>query len=105
LPSGAGRKDLPAVESGRRELEEEAGLRGGEWLELFTLMASPGITTELAPCFVAWNLEETTPELAPEEELALRRIPFRDAVAAALDGTICDAASIATILALQARAL
>jgi hypothetical protein len=36
--------------------------------------------------------------------LTLRRLPFRDAVTAALDGTISDAAGIATLLAVQARA-
>jgi hypothetical protein len=36
--------------------------------------------------------------------LANRRLPFRDAVAAALDGTICDAPSVATLLAVHARA-
>ncbi|MPR12488.1 hypothetical protein [Microvirga tunisiensis] len=67
-------------------------------------MVSPGITDELAPCFVAWDLEQGTAEPDPQEDLAIRRLPFREAVAAALDGTISDAASVATLLAVHARA-
>lgn len=105
LPRGSDPKSVPAVETARRELAEEAGLRGGDWLELFRPLVSPGVTDERAPCFVAWNLEETEPDLHPEEELTIRRIAFRDAVTAATDGTICDAASIASILAVHTRLL
>jgi 8-oxo-dGTP pyrophosphatase MutT (NUDIX family) len=105
LPRGSDPKSVPAVETAKRELAEEAGLRKGKWLELFRPLVSPGVTDERAPCFVAWDLDEIEPTTHPEEELTIRRIAFRDAVTAATDGTICDAASIATILALHTRLL
>ncbi|MDF2994984.1 MAG: hypothetical protein K0R27_621 [Xanthobacteraceae bacterium] len=105
LPRGSDPTSIPAIETAKRELAEETGLREGKWLELFRPLASPGITDERAPCFVAWELDETEPTAHPEEVLTICRIPFRDAVTAAADGTICDAVSIAAILALYARLL
>jgi hypothetical protein len=67
-------------------------------------MVSPGITDERAPCFVAWDLEQKAAHPDPQEDLTIRRLAFRDAVDAALDGTIQDAVSIATLLTVQSRA-
>ena len=68
-------------------------------------MASPGITDERAPCYVAWGLSPTGARPDPEETLARRRVSFKEAVAACLSGEIVDGASVATILAVHARAL
>jgi hypothetical protein len=66
------------------------------------LTVSPGITDEIAPFFVAWDLNIGMVD--PQEDLAIRRLPFRDAVTAALDGTISDGPSVATVLAVRTRA-
>jgi len=105
LPRGSGSLDSPPLETAHRELAEEAGLAKGDWLEVFRLLVSPGITDEWAPCFVAWNLDDVAAERPIEEELILRRLPFRDLVKAASSGSIHDAASVATILAVQHRAV
>jgi 8-oxo-dGTP pyrophosphatase MutT (NUDIX family) len=104
LPRGSGSKDVDPLETARRELKEETGAGAGQWLEVLRLMVSPGITDEIAPCFVAWDLNQGAADPDPQEDLAIRRLPFRDAVAAALDGTICDAPSVATLLTVNARA-
>lgn len=104
LPRGSGSLSVPALETARRELAEETGLTGGRWIEMATLMASPGISDEIAPCFVAWELEQSQADPDPQEDLAVKRIPFEEAVGACLDGEICDAVSVALILAVHARA-
>lgn len=104
LVRGAGDRAVPAVDSARRELEEETGLVADDWLEVLNLMASPGITDERAPCFVAWNTRQEASRPDPQESLARRRIPFAAAVEASLSGEIVDGPSVATILAVQARA-
>jgi 8-oxo-dGTP pyrophosphatase MutT (NUDIX family) len=104
LPRGSGPKDIDPLETAKRELKEETGADAGQWLEVLRLMVSPGITDETAPCFVAWDLEPGAADPDPQEDLTIRRLPFRDAVAAALGGSVCDAASVATILAVQAKA-
>jgi 8-oxo-dGTP pyrophosphatase MutT (NUDIX family) len=84
-------------------LREETGFEAQDWLHLFTLTPSPGISSERAPCFVAWNLTQEGQRPDPTEDLRLRRVPFRGAVAAAADGEIVDATSVACLLTLQSR--
>lgn len=103
LPRGGADRQKSAEDEARRELQEEVGLEGGSWLELLRLLVSPGITDEWAPCFVAWNLDEGTASPDEQEDLILRKVTLQQAVQAALDGTIVDAASVATLLALHQR--
>src|SRR3712207_6105239 len=105
LPRGSGPKTTEPLETAQRELQEETGARAGQWHEVARLMVSPGITDELAPCFVAWDLEQGAAHPDPQEDLTIRRLSFREAVAECLSGTICDAPSVATILAVQTRLL
>lgn len=103
LVRGAG-EPHDALGSAKRELREETGLQAAQWQEMFRLMASPGITDEYAPCFLAWQLSKDWPEPDAGESLALRRLPFRQAVDMALSGEICDAPSVALLLGAQLRA-
>jgi 8-oxo-dGTP pyrophosphatase MutT (NUDIX family) len=105
LVRGAGPLATPAIESAKRELREETGLVAQDWLEVLSLMASPGISDERAPCFVAWNARQEAPRPDRQESIARRRVPFAAAVREALSGGIQDGPSVATILAVHARAL
>jgi 8-oxo-dGTP pyrophosphatase MutT (NUDIX family) len=103
ITRGGGRRDAPSIEAAKRELNEETGYRADHWLELFAASASPGTSDSIAPGFVAWSLHEGEPTPDPEELLTQRRVPFSAAVAMALSGEIADLASIAAILAVEAR--
>ena len=105
LVRGAGSLDTDPLETARKELLEETGLAADSWLEVFRLMASPGITNERAPCFLAWNLTQYRARPDLEETLSQRRIPFVEAVAGSVSGEITDGPSVATILAVHARVL
>jgi 8-oxo-dGTP pyrophosphatase MutT (NUDIX family) len=105
LPRGSGPKAMEPLETAKRELQEETGARAGQWLEVLRLMVSPGITDEFAPCFVAWDLEQGAAHPDPQEDLSVRRVSFHEAVAECLNGTICDAPSVATILTVNTRAI
>jgi len=96
--------NLKPLDTARRELVEEIGAEAASWLELPSLTASPGISSELAPCFVAWNLKQVGDRPEPQESLNLRRIPFGQAVDAVLRGEIIDAASVALLLGASERA-
>ena len=105
VPRGGGRLTAPALDSAKAELSEETGFRADHWLHLFDASASPGVTDEIAPCFVAWGLHQGDPHPDPDERIVRRRVPFSDAVEMALSNEIGDLASIATILGLQTRLL
>ncbi len=100
---GGGRRDVPPVESAKRELGEETGYRADHWLALFAASSNPGLTDSLAPAFVAWGLHKGEPHPDPEELITQRRVPFSTAVGMTLSGEITDLGSIAAILSVEAR--
>lgn len=88
-----------------RELEEETGLRAAAWRQLGAFYTAPGFTDELMYLSLATDLESADGDgrLGPDEDerLILEWRPWRDAVAAATSGEICDAKSIVGLLMLE----
>jgi 8-oxo-dGTP pyrophosphatase MutT (NUDIX family) len=97
---GAGFEEGPLA-GAMRELSEEAGLHAAHWLELARLDTSNCITDESGAVYVAWGLIETAAHPDDDEQLALRRLPYAEAVAMAMDGRITDAISLIGLLKLE----
>jgi ADP-ribose pyrophosphatase len=85
----------------KRELEEETGHRAANWRRLASFWTAPGFAEELMHLWLATGLSPVHADrLGPDEDerLELVRLPWRDAVAAALDGEIADAKSLLAML-------
>ena len=85
----------------RRELEEETGYRAGSWQHLASFWTAPGFATELMHLYLATDLRPADADrLGPDEDehLRLERLPWPDAVEAALRGDIRDAKSLVGLL-------
>ena len=96
----AGTVEDPAL-AAPRELEEETGYRAGTWRLLTRFWTAPGFATELMYLYLATDLRPADGVVrGPDEDehLELERLPWRDAVAAALDGRVVDAKSILALL-------
>src|SRR5262249_11693790 len=81
-----------------RELAEETGYHAGRWRKLAEFFPSPGVLSERMHLFLAQDL--TAGSMRPEldEDLEPKVVPWRDAFAWALDGTIRDAKSLVALL-------
>jgi ADP-ribose diphosphatase len=75
LPAGTLEEAESPLESAKRELAEETGLRGGEWREVTAFYTTPGFCRERMHLFFATGLEAGKQSPADDEELEVVRRP------------------------------
>lgn len=102
IPEGGCPLGTDTLETAKRELEEETGLSALSWERLLEFHLSNSVSDEWGVAYLARDLTRGTADPEDTEELRLRRLPLREAIAMTLDGRITDALSI---LALQHVAL
>jgi 8-oxo-dGTP pyrophosphatase MutT (NUDIX family) len=102
IPEGGVPAGESALDGARRELREETGVEATDWRELVRFHLSNSITDEAGVLFAARAHRHGTAAPDPTEELAIRWVPFDEAIAMIAEGRISDAM---TIMALQHLAL
>src|SRR3546814_2613345 len=98
IPEGGGPADIDPVESARRELLEETGLKAENMQELLRMHLSNSVSDEFSVTYLATGLSQHAPQPEETEQLLIKKIPFAQAVEHVLDGTITDSISVAAIL-------
>lgn len=86
------------LESARRELAEEAGIRAGKWTKVLDLHNSNSVTDEAGMVFLAQELSFGQPDPEDTEELQIRKLPFREALEMIFRGEITDALSMVGLM-------
>ncbi len=100
IPEGGGPLAETPLDGAKRELLEETGLVAAEWREVLRLQLSNSVTDELAIGYIATGLSsgDLATEIDETEDIAQARVPFREALNAAMAGHITDALTVAMLL-------
>lgn len=98
IPEGGGPLNEEPIESAKRELMEECGIKAEKWTQIGECYLSNAGTTEKAFLFVAQQLSffESTPE--PTEVLEVKKLPFEELFQQVMNGEIKDAPSVIAVM-------
>lgn len=103
IPEGGCAEGEEPLQAGKRELEEETGLRAREWKRLGTAHLSNSVTDEVAVWYLARELSQGEQRPEGTERLEVRRVPLNKALAMVMKGEITDALSMLAIMQYAAQ--
>ena len=98
FPAGTAERGELAINTARRELEEETGYRCSNIVELGSFYTSPGFTDEFMHVFLATDLTEVQQQLEAHEQIEVELRSRDEVLAMIADGTIIDGKTIAAML-------
>jgi ADP-ribose pyrophosphatase len=102
IPEGGADPGESPLECAKRELLEETGISAEHWELLQEMQVSNSVTDEVSTTYVARGLTFSPATPDGTEQLAIRKLPLAEAIDLAIDGTIRDSISVASLLKLRA---
>jgi 8-oxo-dGTP pyrophosphatase MutT (NUDIX family) len=101
IPEGGGFLHTDPLESAKRELREETGLRAGKWEKILEMHLSNSVSDEFCIVYLATDLIKGEADPEDSEELDMVVLPFNEAYQKVINFEITDAISVAAILRLK----
>lgn len=98
IPEGGGKRDVPPIDSAKRELLEETGITAGKWTKIQEMYLSNSASDEFCILYIAQDLTFGESEPEDDEELEVRKIHFDELYAMVNDGRITDSLTVAIVL-------
>ncbi len=98
LPEGGGPIGTDPLESAKRELLEETGLKANNWTELQRMHLSNSVGDEYNIIYLARGLEQFEAEPEDTEQLVVRKVPIDEVYRMICANEITDAITIAAVL-------
>lgn len=98
LPAGTRDPGETPLQTARRELIEETGVRAKRWRKLLRFYPSPGFSTEEMSVYVAEGLTEGEAAPEPYERIEKRWFTWDEALEMIRRGRIRDSKTIVTLL-------
>ncbi len=95
---GGGIRNEDNLESAKRELHEELGIKADNWQELLKMHLSNSVSDEEGIIYIAKGLSYFNPEPESGEVLELKKIPFNEVYEMVMNGDITDSLTVAGIL-------
>lgn len=102
IPEGGSPAGEDPLSTAQRELLEETGLSASEWQLWLNLQLSNSVTDEVATIYLAKKLTQGEMCLEETEDITVRYLPLKEAVAMVYSGEIVDAMSVAALLKVAA---
>ena len=101
IPEGGGPFAADPLESAKRELLEETGLKASRWTEIQRMHLSNSVTDELSIIYLAQDLQQFEPEPEDTEQLIVKKMPFDEVYRMVCDGEITDSVTVAAVLKIR----
>jgi len=101
IPEGGCPLGTDPLESAKRELLEETGLKASKWTEIQRMHLSNSVTDELSIIYLAQGLQQFEPEPEDTEQLIIKKIPFDEVYRMVCDGEITDSVTVAAVLKIR----
>jgi ADP-ribose pyrophosphatase len=98
MPEGGGPLGTDPLESAKRELLEETGLKANRWTELQRIHLSNSVSDELGIIYLARGLEQFEAEPEDTEELMVHKVPFEQVYDMVCNNEITDSLTVAAVL-------
>lgn len=98
IPEGGGDRNIDPLDSAKRELLEETGIRAAKWTKIQEMHLSNSATDEFCILYVAQDLTFGEAEPEESEQLRLWKIPFDAVYEMVNDGRITDSLTVTAVL-------
>lgn len=98
MPEGGGPLGTDPLESAKRELLEETGLKAREWTEIQRMYLSNSVSDEFSILYLARGLEQFEADPEDTEQLVVNKVPFEEVYRMVCNGDITDTMTITAVL-------
>jgi ADP-ribose pyrophosphatase len=98
MPEGGGPLGIDPLDSAKRELLEETGLKADTWIEIQRLHLSNSVSDELSILYLARGLQQFDAEPEDTEQLIVKKLPFETVYQMVCNGEITDSMTVAAVL-------
>lgn len=95
---GGGLHQDNVLDSAKRELHEELGIKANDWTSIMDIHLSNSVSDEKGIIYIAKDLSFHTPEPEEGEILQVKKIPFNNVYQMVMDGQLTDSLTIAGVL-------
>ncbi|MGI8952102.1 MAG: NUDIX domain-containing protein [Chitinophagaceae bacterium] len=98
IPEGGGAMNEDILDSAKRELLEETGLKAASWKKILSLYLSNSVSDEYGEIYLATELSQHTSAPEETEKLVTKKLPFIEVYNFIEEGKITDSLTVTAIL-------
>lgn len=95
---GGGLHQDDVLDSAKRELHEELGIKAENWTKIMDMHLSNSVSDEVGVIYIAKDLSYHTPEPEEGEVLQIKKIPFNTVYEMVMDGQLKDSLTVSGVL-------